>query len=178
MYSSCAPIFSLDPWGARDVLPTPENGKVVFRFNPSFADVIETFRQSVIPPPERLVDESIDYGKVIMEFHYDDGTVVVMGRNFEVSDPQTASQDAESASSDSSDWRSSSDDSSSSSSDDSDWRSLSNDSDSTSSSDSSDWRSSSDDSESQTTAEDSYSSSSSEAGFSGTSSDEDKPEFD
>ena len=79
----CAPFLSL--LGGSHVLPSPENGKVVFRFNPSFCDVIETFRQSVIPPPERLVDESIDYGKVIMEFHYDDGTVVVMGRNYEVS---------------------------------------------------------------------------------------------
>jgi hypothetical protein len=155
------------------VLPTPENGKVVFRFNPSFADVIETFRQSVIPPPERLVDESIDYGKVIMEFHYDDGTVVVMGRNFEVSEPEPSTSDTDSgASSDSSDWRSSSDDSdwrsssdesySSSSSEASDWQSSSDDSDSRSSSESSDWRSSSDDSDSVSSSGDSYAGSSTE----------------
>ena len=63
---------------------SPKNTKpiarrLVIRFHPTILDVVEAFVRCSNPRAEMVMDQSLPEGKMILEFHNVDGTVIVWG---------------------------------------------------------------------------------------------------
>jgi hypothetical protein len=53
--------------------------RLVIRFHPTITHVVEAFVRCSNPPAEMVMDQSLPDGKMILEFHIVDGTVIVWG---------------------------------------------------------------------------------------------------
>ena len=53
--------------------------RLVIRFHPTIIHVVEAFVRCSNPRAEMVMDESLPDGKMILEFHIADGTVIVWG---------------------------------------------------------------------------------------------------
>jgi hypothetical protein len=53
--------------------------RLVIRYHPTIDHVVEAFVRCSNPPAEMVMDQSLPDGKMILEFHIVDGTVIVWG---------------------------------------------------------------------------------------------------
>ena len=58
---------------------TPKARRHVIRFHPTIVHVVEAFVRCSNPRAEMVMDQSLPDGKMILEFHIVDGTVIVWG---------------------------------------------------------------------------------------------------
>ena len=57
----------------------PKARRLVIRFHPTIIHVVEAFVRCSNPPAEMVMDQSLPDGKMILEFHNVDETVLVWG---------------------------------------------------------------------------------------------------
>jgi len=79
---SCRRAFSTNGDNVDEASPKkskPIARRLVIRFHPMIVHVVEAFVRCSNPRAEMVMDQSLPDGKMILEFHNVDGTVIVWG---------------------------------------------------------------------------------------------------